>query len=218
MDEEKKEMRKLYRSRTNRFIGGVSGGLGEYFNVDANLFRILFVVFTFIGGIGLVLYLAAIIIVPENPLQEKVEKHGQKDKTVFWALLLIVLGVLLILREFGFFHYFRFWHVPWSSLWAIFLIIIGIMMILSVNKASKSGQGEEAVDSGFPEINRITRSRKNRMLAGVCGGIAEYFKVDPSLVRLLWIFASLASIGLGILVYVVLIFVFPEESQGQLNA
>ncbi|MEJ2636338.1 MAG: PspC domain-containing protein [Calditrichia bacterium] len=64
-------------------------------------------------------------------------------------------------------------------------------------------------------MKKLYRSRENRMLAGVCGGIGEYFNIDPSIVRLLWVLGSVASVGLGILVYVVLIFVFPEKSQNE---
>lgn len=60
-------MKKLYRSRQDRMISGVCGGLGEYFNIDATLIRLAFVAFTFISwGIGgLVVYLIAAVIIPE---------------------------------------------------------------------------------------------------------------------------------------------------------
>jgi phage shock protein C len=61
------ETRKLYRSRSNRQVAGVCGGLAEYFNMDATLIRILFVVLAVLGGSGLVLYLAMWIIVPNEP-------------------------------------------------------------------------------------------------------------------------------------------------------
>ena len=61
------ETRKLYRSRTNRQVAGVCGGLAEYFNLDATLVRILFVVLAMLGGSGIVLYLAMWIIVPREP-------------------------------------------------------------------------------------------------------------------------------------------------------
>jgi phage shock protein C len=61
------ETRKLYRSRSNRQVAGVCGGLAEYFNLDATLIRILFVVLAVLGGSGLVLYLAMWIIVPKEP-------------------------------------------------------------------------------------------------------------------------------------------------------
>jgi phage shock protein C len=59
--------RKLYRSKTNRQIAGVCGGLAEYFNVDAILIRVLFVLLAVLGGSGLVLYVAMWIIVPKEP-------------------------------------------------------------------------------------------------------------------------------------------------------
>jgi phage shock protein C len=61
------ETRKLYRSRTNRQVAGVCGGLAEYFNLDATLIRVLFVVLAVLGGSGIVLYLALWIIVPREP-------------------------------------------------------------------------------------------------------------------------------------------------------
>jgi phage shock protein C len=59
--------RKLYRSKTNRQVAGVCGGLAEYFNLDATLIRILFVVLAVLGGSGLVIYVAMWIIVPKEP-------------------------------------------------------------------------------------------------------------------------------------------------------
>jgi phage shock protein C len=58
--------RKLYRSNTNRMLAGVCGGLAEYFNLDATLIRVLFVVLAVLGGSGVVLYLAMWIIVPKQ--------------------------------------------------------------------------------------------------------------------------------------------------------
>jgi phage shock protein C len=62
------QTRKLYRSRTNRKLAGVCGGLAQYFNTDATLIRILFVVLALLGGPGLVIYLLMWILVPEEPL------------------------------------------------------------------------------------------------------------------------------------------------------
>jgi phage shock protein C len=59
--------RKLYRSKTNRKLAGVCGGLAQYFNVDATLIRVLFVLLAVLGGSGLVLYLAMWILVPKEP-------------------------------------------------------------------------------------------------------------------------------------------------------
>ncbi|HEY4725167.1 MAG TPA: PspC domain-containing protein [Actinomycetota bacterium] len=59
--------RKLYRSKTNRQVAGVCGGLAEYFNLDVTLIRVLFVLLAVLGGSGLVIYVAMWIIVPKEP-------------------------------------------------------------------------------------------------------------------------------------------------------
>ncbi len=58
---------KLYRSRTNRQLAGVCGGLGEYFSIDPTLVRILFVILALAGGPGIILYIILALIVPEEP-------------------------------------------------------------------------------------------------------------------------------------------------------
>jgi phage shock protein PspC (stress-responsive transcriptional regulator) len=60
--------RRLYRSRDDRILGGVAGGLGRHFNVDPILFRIAAVVLTFLGGAGVLLYVAMLLLVPTEPL------------------------------------------------------------------------------------------------------------------------------------------------------
>jgi phage shock protein C len=61
------DVRKLYRSRTNRRVAGVCGGLAEHFNMDATLIRVLFVVLAILGGSGIIIYIAMWIIVPQEP-------------------------------------------------------------------------------------------------------------------------------------------------------
>ena len=63
--------RKLYRSRNERMIAGVCGGLGEYFNIDPTLIRLLFVFLALAGGPGLVAYIVLLIVVPEEPLSDQ---------------------------------------------------------------------------------------------------------------------------------------------------
>ena len=59
--------------------------------------------------------------------------------------------------------------------------------------------------------NRIYRSRNERMIAGVAGGIAEYADVDPTIVRLIWIAALLTTGPLALLLYVLCAIVIPLE-------
>ena len=57
---------------------------------------------------------------------------------------------------------------------------------------------------------KIYRSSSNRKIAGVCGGIAEYFDIDPTLVRLLWVIASWIG-GSGLLAYIIACVIMPER-------
>lgn len=58
---------------------------------------------------------------------------------------------------------------------------------------------------------RLYRSSVNSMLCGVCGGIAEYFNVDPTLVRLVWVLLTVASLGFGgVLAYIVAAIIIPN--------
>ncbi|MFP3155248.1 PspC domain-containing protein [Lachnospiraceae bacterium ZAX-1] len=59
------ERKKLFKSRNNRVLCGVCGGLGEYFNVDPTIIRLLLVLLACGAGSGIVAYLVAAIIMPE---------------------------------------------------------------------------------------------------------------------------------------------------------
>lgn len=60
-------MRKLYKSKTDRKICGVCGGVAEYLNVDSTIVRIALVLFCLAGGSGVIAYLIAALVIPEEP-------------------------------------------------------------------------------------------------------------------------------------------------------
>ena len=59
---------------------------------------------------------------------------------------------------------------------------------------------------------RLYRSRKQRQVAGVCGGIADYLSIDPTLVRLVWVLLALIG-GPGVVLYIILAVIIPEEPE-----
>jgi phage shock protein C len=66
---------------------------------------------------------------------------------------------------------------------------------------------------------RLYRSRNNRMLAGVCGGLADYFNLDPTIVRVLAVICLLAFNIMALVAYIILIVVVPVENRnGNRNA
>lgn len=141
--------KKLYRSRTNKIIGGVCAGLGEYFEVDPVLIRVLFVFLTFFHGSGLILYLLLLIIVPQEPIifDETINKiydeeqentqtgtvlnfAKQQDVKTMIGFVILILGLILLLGNL----------IPAFDLELIFpsiLIIIGLYLIYETIKNSR---------------------------------------------------------------------------------
>lgn len=127
--------KQVFRSKKNRIIGGVAGGLGEYFEIDPVIFRIIFVISLFAWGAPIFIYLVLWMIIPENKEQaeyyynydedrneseEFASKH--KNKNLALGIILIFLGFMIFLNNvlptFDF-HYF----------WPLFLILFGAYII-----------------------------------------------------------------------------------------
>src|SRR3970040_2301815 len=102
--------RQLRRRTSDRVIGGVSGGLGDYFNVDPLLIRIGFVGLMLFGGAGLVLYLVGWLLMPaegqdQSPVEALFGRIGLTPRRIGWIAL--GLGALLFISIFligGAFH------------------------------------------------------------------------------------------------------------------
>jgi phage shock protein C len=65
----------------------------------------------------------------------------------------------------------------------------------------------------FVYMKRLYRSRKERMLGGVCGGLGEHIDVDPSIIRLVWVVVTILSLGTGIIVYLIAWIIIPESPE-----
>jgi phage shock protein PspC (stress-responsive transcriptional regulator) len=221
--------RRLYRSQVNRMIAGVCGGLGEFMNVDPVIVRIAFILLTIFGGIGFLLYLIGIIIIPKNPNQQAVaEAKNKSDTSAFWGWLLIILGFLFLVPQFTFLPEINLWELPWVTIWGIIFIGFGVFLVLKKPVQDQAAGTDKTPAQAAPsetetETNQaqdqprqtqaktLYRSRKERMVAGVCGGLAEYFSIDPTVVRLIFVLLTLFSKGFGIVAYIILILAVPEE-------
>ncbi|HEY53378.1 MAG TPA: PspC domain-containing protein [Caldilineae bacterium] len=73
--------KRLYRSRDDRMIAGVCGGLGEYFNIDPTLVRLALLFLTLWGGGGVLVYILSWIVIPEQPVSAKAPA-AQESKQV----------------------------------------------------------------------------------------------------------------------------------------
>ena len=71
-------MKRLYRSKNDRMIAGVCGGIAEYFGWDPSIVRLAFAIFALTGGTGLLAYIAAAVILPEGD-SGSVTENGQAE-------------------------------------------------------------------------------------------------------------------------------------------
>ena len=206
---DKTKPKKLYRSNSDRMISGVCGGVAEYFSIDSTIVRILWLLLAFFGGYGILLYIAAMIIIPANPESTVNKSKSAIDNKAVWGILLIVLGLLFFIwhSERHLFHW-RF-GLGWEIIAPVILIAVGIILIINYGKRERT---KAAPDNQ----RRLYRIREGRMLFGIAGGTGEYFNLDISLARLIWTLLILFTGGLGLLVYLVLYFIIPEK-QAEFN-
>jgi len=202
-------MKKITRSQDERIIAGVCGGFADYFNVDVTIIRVIWILITIFGGIGILAYIFSIILIPDSQ-KIKIEKVKEDDdsdeKLVIWGIVIIIVGILLFFRHRPIVG--MVWHTftaNWLNLiFAIALIVIGIYIILNKDK------DDDKLTSKLKSTN-LHLSETDKKIAGVCGGIAETFNVDSTIVRLLWVLGTLISAGFGIILYIFCILIFNRK-------
>ena len=144
--------KKLYRSYKDKMIGGVAGGLAEYFNVDSTLIRVLFLVILFLGGTGVLAYIIMWIIVPEQPIifpdpnatepnKEETDASAQEnqfDANAYYAsldrqrekrrtiagIIILALGIIFLLDNF-------IPKIRFGDYWPFILVAVGVAILLS---------------------------------------------------------------------------------------
>ncbi|MBN2346527.1 MAG: PspC domain-containing protein [Candidatus Aminicenantes bacterium] len=141
-------MKRLYRSRKNRMLGGVCGGIAEYFEIDPVIVRLIAVALFFVGGSAVLAYIIALIVIPYEPLERVVVQSkeaappeaaaGQTPRQsasegipLFLGILLIVIGAIFLLHNMPIFNPYYGWvryyvrHFFWPSI----LIVFGVFLI-----------------------------------------------------------------------------------------
>jgi len=94
-------------------------------------------------------------------------------------------------------------------LWIIVILLFHFIGALLYFIFAKT-RGGRIMKTKKIKAKRLFRSRKNKMIAGVCAGIAEYFGVDPTVIRLSWVILTLISFGTGIIAYIIAWIIIPE--------
>lgn len=144
--------RKLYRSTQEKMIGGVAGGIAEYFEIDPTLVRVLFIISLFLGGSGVLAYIILWIVVPAAPYinadTENSTAHNQENnssqnenqsssnqfeetskhrRTNTAGILLIVIGLIFLADN-------LFPMLDFDKFWPLILIAIGVGLLLNWKK------------------------------------------------------------------------------------
>ncbi len=209
------DVKKLYRSKIDRIFAGVCGGIAEYFNIDVTIVRIITLILFFFKGIGIFFYLICLIAMKENPEQNAANRKTPQNTAIYWGIGLVLMGLSLLphwrwnhwyLNPFGW-HLFDPWFFDWDVFWPVIIILFGVVYLIHVLRQGKETETDKKTTDKF------YRSRSDKVIGGVCGGIAAHLKVDPVIVRIGWVVLSIATkFLLGIILYILCMIIFPEET------
>jgi phage shock protein C len=235
--------RMLFRSPKESLIGGVCGGMADFFHWDPSLVRIAWIVLTLVtGGGGILAYLALWVLLPvgttvdgqQRPAAVELNERNLSRA----AFILIGLGGLWLLANIGV--------LPWMwrlfggvfrvIFWPALLIGAGYLVLrytgrgLKWNVNDTTERVKSEVNGRMPSKDDVKsslqgarqrfplkRSSTDRVFMGVCGGIGQKLGIDANLVRLVWAAFSIGSIGMGVLVYVLVGLFLPEEQPAQIS-
>ena len=220
--EPEEKVKRLYKSRTERMIDGVCGGVAEYIGVDPVLVRIAFLILVFAGGIGVVVYIIGMILIPAGsvPVTAAGETPKPERSTDSTARIIgigfVVLGGILLLGNLGLSFWDHWWGLSWSVIGPILVIAAGVALILRSPRVGGSAVAP-GVDTSAGASNvatgteRLYRSRLDRKFLGICGGLGVYLSVDPTILRLLFVVSAVASFGGTVLLYLITAIIIPAE-------
>lgn len=147
--------KKLYRSQKDKILFGVCGGLGDYFEIDSTIVRIVFILLTLMSGVGIIAYIIFLLVVSKEISEETTRRsenlkefaketgdHAKRIaaevKEIQWENrrkvfggILVLLGFILIVEQL--FHVFDVWWVG-KALWPLVLVLIGLFFLMRGKK------------------------------------------------------------------------------------
>ncbi|MGI5841089.1 MAG: PspC domain-containing protein [Patescibacteria group bacterium] len=130
--------KRLYRSLDNRIVFGVASGLGEYYQIDPTVVRLILIILTISsGGIVLWLYLIAALVLPSEETnktdklrlkksenKEKTSQGGGLERRSLFGLIIILVGATSLFNQI----FPGFWR--WDIFWPLLMVFVGVYLIL----------------------------------------------------------------------------------------
>ena len=141
-------------------------------------------------------------------ISKKITSRNRQDTRRVLGITMILLGVFIILNSTGLFNYIFLLEIYRPFFLPILFIAVGIFIICK--RGVLSGEDEK------PSYT-LYRSSKNKRLAGVCGGLAEYLKIDPSILRMIWLLFTFVTIGLGVFIYLLFALIIPKQTLSEIE-
>ena len=128
-------VKRLERSREGRIVAGVSAGLGKYFDMTPAVFRLGFIVLTILGGAGILVYIAAVLVVPkegeERSIAEDVFANRRDHPARLVALGLVAVAILSLLARAD----------TWPTAGAAWFLIVAAGLVLLWTSTRRHGRG-----------------------------------------------------------------------------
>ncbi|MBO0845685.1 MAG: PspC domain-containing protein [Nocardioides sp.] len=133
-----RDLARIRRSRSDRRVAGVAGGLGRHLDVDPVILRVAFVVLTFFAGVGLLLYVALWLLLPEDGSDWATIKLDRRSRTV--ALVIVGAIALLLLVSNG-------W---WGHPGPVYLVLVVAAIVVLVTQLPRRGERHQVPPPGAP--------------------------------------------------------------------
>jgi len=139
--------KKLYRSSKDRILGGVCGGIGEYLEVDPIVIRLVSVALVISGGFGILIYLIAWVLIPNEPgvgrdgaeeIKDKAEEVASSVKRAVKKdqgySLGVIIGIVLIVFGIGILIQNLIGYDLWRYFWPLMLVLIGLYLVIKASE------------------------------------------------------------------------------------
>jgi phage shock protein PspC (stress-responsive transcriptional regulator) len=133
-----RDLGRIRRSRADRKVAGVAGGLGRHLDIDPVILRVAFVVLTFFGGVGLLLYVALWLLLPEDGSDWATIKLDRRSRSV--ALIVIGAFALVLLLSHG-------W---WGTPGPLFFVAAIVGVVVVALQLTRRDRPQPAADAGSP--------------------------------------------------------------------
>jgi phage shock protein C len=154
--------KRIYRSNVDNKIAGVCGGLGEYFDIDPTIVRIIMFLLIFAHGAGLIIYIVGWIVMPKRPLDVSHDAAGQtgsettgvvqlkKDEAkshpnsnYLWpGLILIIIGLIFLAHN-------MWWWFGWGDIWPLLLIAVGAFILVKAINNNRTVKDNHSNQKGI---------------------------------------------------------------------